>query len=205
MAHPARTKSAPHRCVAGDDRSRGREVSGRGGDGSRRCRRFLEVRRHAHGRVPVRWCLFGVRGPQLRQRSERIRARAPRLLRPGAPLMLVVFGTCCPGEIIVELARGRPGNAFRRFNRGDVPARLGARQFTVRYHRGRDLQRMLAPYFRLERREGIGIFVPPSAAEPWISRHPRLLRTLEALDRPAQRPFASLADHILYRFVRNAA
>jgi SAM-dependent methyltransferase len=128
-----------------------------------------------------------------------------RLLRPGAPLMLVVFGTCCPGEIIVELARGRPGNAFRRFNRGDVPARLGTKRFTVRYHRGRDLQRMLAPYFRLERREGIGIFVPPSAAEPWISRHPRLLRTLEALDRRAQRSLVSLADHILYRFVRNAA
>lgn len=125
-----------------------------------------------------------------------------RLLRPGAPLLLVMFGTCCPGEIIVELARGRPHNALRRFNRGDVPARLGNASFTVRYHRARDLKRMLAPHFRLESRRGVGIFVPPSAAEPWISRHPGLLRTLQALDRIAERPLAPLGDHVLYHFVR---
>lgn len=125
-----------------------------------------------------------------------------RLLRPGAPLLLMMFGTCCPGEILVELTRGRPGNALRRFSRGDVPARIGNRNFTIRYHRVRDLERMLAPHFRLESRRGIGIFVPPSAAEPWISRHPRLLRTLQALDRIAERPLAALGDHVLYRLVR---
>jgi SAM-dependent methyltransferase len=125
-----------------------------------------------------------------------------RMLLPGAPLVLVMFGTSCPGEVIVELSRGRPHNALRRFNRGDVPARLGKVNFTVRYHRARDLSRMLAPHFRLEERRGIGIFVPPSAAEPWISTHPRLLRVLAALDRIAERPLAALGDHILYRFVR---
>lgn len=126
-----------------------------------------------------------------------------RLLQPGAPLLLVVFGTCCPGEMIVETVRGRPRNAFRRFRRGDVPARLGGREFTVRYHRRADLVRMLAPYFSLEARQGIGLFVPPSAAEPWISAHPRLLGLLEAADRIAARPLAGLADHVLYRFVRS--
>lgn len=125
-----------------------------------------------------------------------------RMLLPGAPLMLVLFGTSCLGEIIVELARARPANALRRFNRGDVPARLGKINFTVRYHRARDLRRMLAPHFRLEGRRGIGIFVPPSAAEPWISGHPRLLRALAALDLIAERPLAALGDHVLYRFVR---
>jgi SAM-dependent methyltransferase len=125
-----------------------------------------------------------------------------RLLRPGAPLLLVIFGTCCPGEMIVETIRGRPGNAFRRFRRGDVPARLAGRDFTVRYHRAADLVRMLAPWFRLEDREGIGVFVPSSAAEPWISSHPRLLRLLEAADRIAARRLAGLGDHILYQFVR---
>ena len=48
----------------------------------------------------------------------------------------------------------------------------------------------------------IGLFVPPSAAEPWISRHPRLLGLLEALDRGLSRPLAMLGDHVLYRFVR---
>ncbi len=125
-----------------------------------------------------------------------------RLLRPDAPLMLVMFGTCCPGEILVETVCGRPRNALRRFRRGDVPARLGGRDFTVRYHRRRDLERALAPWFRLESRLGIGVFVPPSAAEPWISSRPALLSALERLDRFAARPLAPLGDHVLYRFVR---
>ncbi len=127
-----------------------------------------------------------------------------RLLEHGAPMLLVMFGTCCPGEMVVETMRARPRNAFRRLPRGDVPARLSGRDFTVRYHRRADLVRMLGPWFRLESREGIGVFVPPSAAEPWISAHPRLLGLLEAADRLAARPLAYFGDHILYRFVRTA-
>jgi SAM-dependent methyltransferase len=128
-----------------------------------------------------------------------------RLLRPGSPLMLVMFGTCCPGEMLVETLRGRPRNALRRFSRGDVPARLNGREFNVRYHRRSDLEQMLSPWFRLQSRRGIGIFVPPSAAEPWISRHPRLLSVLEKLDRFAARPLSVFGDHILYRFERTLA
>ena len=128
-----------------------------------------------------------------------------KLLLPGAPLMLVLFGARCPGEMLVETLRGRPGNALRRFRRGDVPARLGGREFSVRYHRSRDLQRALQPWFRLQSRRGIGIFVPPSAAEPWISSYPRFLKTLEWMDRIAARPLAMLGDHILYHFERTDA
>jgi len=128
-----------------------------------------------------------------------------RMLQPGAPVLLVFFGTCCPGEMVVETLRGRPESAFRRFRRGEVPARLGGSRFTVRYHRARDLERMLGPWFRLQSRRGVGIFVPPSAAEPWISSHPLLLERLEWLDRWAARPLAVLGDHIIYRFVRTAA
>jgi SAM-dependent methyltransferase len=125
-----------------------------------------------------------------------------RLLKPGAPLLLVMFGTLCPGEMIVETLRGRPANALRRLRRGDVPASLSGRDFTVRYHRRSDLIRMLGRAFELQSREGVGVFVPPSAAEPWISAHPRLLSMLESADRLAARPLAMLGDHILYRFVR---
>ena len=51
------------------------------------------------------------------------------------------------------------------------------------YHRRVDLLRSFAPWFRLEKRLGIGIAVPPSAAEPWISFHPQLLASMEAVDR----------------------
>lgn len=125
-----------------------------------------------------------------------------RLLQPGSPLMLVMFGTCCPGEMLVETLRGRPRNALRRFSRGNVRARLNGREFNVRYHRQIDLEQTLSPWFRLQSRRGIGIFVPPSAAEPWISRHPRLLTALEKLDRFAARPLAIFGDHVLFRFER---
>ena len=45
-------------------------------------------------------------------------------------------------------------------------------------------------------------FVPPSAAEPWISRHPALVRTLERMDRALSRPLAPFGDHVLYWFER---
>lgn len=125
-----------------------------------------------------------------------------RLLTPGAPAMLVLFGTLCPGEILTELLRGRPERALRRFRSGDVQARLGRHEFAVTYHRRAALARAFAPWFVLEKLIGIGITVPPSAAEPWISRHPRLLSTMERLDRMLSRPFARFADHILYQFRR---
>ena len=134
-----------------------------------------------------------------------VAAGLARLLRPGAPALLVLFGPLPPGEIVVEVLRGRPRLALRRLSRGDVHARLGGNEFTVRYHRPRDVRRAFAPWFRLRRTRGIGVFVPPSAAEPWISHHPRLLRVLEALDRPAAGPLALLGDHVLFHLERTAA
>jgi ubiquinone/menaquinone biosynthesis C-methylase UbiE len=127
-----------------------------------------------------------------------------RHVRANGMACIVVFGTCSPGEMLVELVRLRPRSAFRRFSRGRVPARLGGREFTVRYHHASDIMRAMHPWFHLVRRRGIGIFVPPSAAEPWISRHPRLLGALEAIDRKLIDTFAFLGDHVLYQFERTS-
>src|SRR5215218_6840603 len=128
-----------------------------------------------------------------------------RLLRPGAPALLVLFGPFPPGEVVVELVRRNPRAAVRRLARGEVAARLGGRHFTVRYHRPREVARAFAPWFRPRRTRGIGVFVPPSAAEPWISRHPRLVAALEALDRAAAAPLARLGDHLLFHLERTDA
>jgi SAM-dependent methyltransferase len=53
-----------------------------------------------------------------------------RLLRPGAPALLVLFGTLCPGEVVVQIARGdrgRPAAPGAR-TRGRAPRR-------ARFHR----------------------------------------------------------------------
>ena len=129
------------------------------------------------------------------------RGLAP-LVRPGGKVLLVIFGACPPGEWVVQLLRGDLRAIFRRASRGVITARIGGRNFPVRYHRAREVVDAMAPAFRLTRRLGIGIFVPPSAAEPWISGHPRILRSLEQLDRIASRPLAIFGDHVLYEFER---
>jgi SAM-dependent methyltransferase len=127
-----------------------------------------------------------------------------QLLKPGAPAMLVMFGTFCPGEMLTEVLCKRPDQALRRCKRGPIPARLAKRNFPIVYHRRAALMRTFSPWFVLEKRLGIGVTVPPSAAEPWISHQPRLLGAMESLDRVLSRPLAFLGDHVLYQFRRTA-
>jgi SAM-dependent methyltransferase len=125
-----------------------------------------------------------------------------RLLKPGAAAMLVFFGTCCPGEMLTETVLGRSHLALRRFKRGVVPASLSKREFQVVYHRRPEIARAFAPWFVIEKRIGIGVAVPPSAAEPWISRQPRLMQAMETMDRVLARPLAAWGDHVLYQLRR---
>ena len=125
-----------------------------------------------------------------------------RLLRPGAACVLVVFGPCSIGEVVVELIRRKPSAAFRRFRAGPAPARLGGENFTVWYPSPREFARAFAPWFRLRHVRGIGVLVPPSAAEPWISRFPRVVSAMEAADRLLSAPLAYLGDHVLLHFQR---
>ena len=127
------------------------------------------------------------------------------LLRPSASALLVVFGRWAAGEILTQLAQGNPRTAFRRFARGSVPARISGHEFTVRYPSVSDFRRTFAPFFRLVRVRGIGVFVPPSAAEPTISSHQRLIAALEKLDRIASAPLRFFGDHVLLHFVRTTA
>ena len=125
-----------------------------------------------------------------------------RLVRPGGRALLVLFGTASIGEVVVQLIRGEPRAALRRMSRGAVHARLGGRSFDVRYHRRDDLVRAMTPWFRLVATKGIGVFVPPSAAEPWISGWPLLLKGLELADRMTSGVLAPLGDHVLYELER---
>lgn len=124
-----------------------------------------------------------------------------KVIRPGGHAMLVFFGGCAPGEFVVQLLKRDLRAAVRRLHH-DAPARLGGREFTVRYHRPWEITSAMRPWFRLVRRRGIGVMVPPSAAEPWISRHPRLLSAMEAVDRVVGGVMAGLGDHVLYHFER---
>ena len=125
-----------------------------------------------------------------------------RLLRPHARVLLVMFGPFAPAEVLVELLRGRPRQSLRRLAGGPVRASVGGRAFHVHYPGPHRVARQFAPWFTRVATHGIGICVPPSAAEPWISRYPRLLSVLEAADRVLTRPLALLADHVLVEYQR---
>lgn len=127
-----------------------------------------------------------------------------RLVRPGGHLALVLFGTAAIGEVVVQLARGDWRASLRRMRHAQVDARVGGNEFRVHYHSAASVRGSFAPWFGAMRRRGIGVFVPPSAAEPWISGHPRLLWILGQLDRAAARPLAMFGDHVLYELTRTA-
>jgi SAM-dependent methyltransferase len=130
-------------------------------------------------------------------------AVAPRLaavLRPGAAAVLCLMGPLVPWEWAWFLARGDARSAFRRLGRGGVVWR----GVTVRYPSIRATQRAFAPQFVARRVAALGVLVPPTYAEGWARRHPRLVARLDRWERRiAHWPGVPwLGDHYLLELER---
>jgi len=125
------------------------------------------------------------------------------LVKPGGRVLLCLWGRICASETIWYLLHGRLRKAFRRLS-GKVEARVGETVFPVAYPAVRALCRAFTPWFRLRKRRAVGLFVPPSYAESWARRRPKLLARLEQLDRScASWPvLRGAGDHQLLEFVR---
>jgi hypothetical protein len=74
----------------------------------------------------------------------------------------------------------------------------------VHYPGIRSLARTFAPEFRLVSWKGIGLFVPPSYIESWITRFPKLLQFGFRMDSLLEGcvGIRALSDHILLKFQR---
>lgn len=122
------------------------------------------------------------------------------MLRPGALAVLCVMGPAVPWEWGWYLAHGQPRTALRRLRRGGVPWR----GLTVRYPSIGSVRRAFAPHFAQRRVAAIGALVPPTYAEAWAARHPRLLAALDRWERRAETlpPLPWLADHYLIELER---
>lgn len=129
-----------------------------------------------------------------------VSAGLARHVRPGGRVLLCLMGRYVPWEWGWFLAHGDRKAAFRRLAKGGTEWR-GLR---VAYPPVRELRRLFAPGFRFLGARAIGVLVPPSYAEEWAGRHPRLLATLDAIERriEALPPFPSLADHVLVELER---
>ncbi len=115
-------------------------------------------------------------------------------LRPGAMVVLCVMGPLVPWEWLWFLARGRPGQAFRRLRR-----RVQWRGLAVRYPSIKVLRRAFRPSFQLRRLAAIGALLPPTYTEAWAAEHPRAVAWLDRWERRLETlpPLPRLADHYL--------
>jgi SAM-dependent methyltransferase len=120
-----------------------------------------------------------------------------KLMRRGGHIALCFLGRVCAWEISYYLFRGNPGKAFRR-----LKGRCGSDLVKdVFYFASSSIIAAFEPDFRLRRRLGIGLFVPPSYVG---TLNERLVTRLSAADRRlAHRPILrALSDHSLYVFER---
>ena len=128
-----------------------------------------------------------------------------RLMRPGAPAVLCLFGPFCAWETLWYLAHGSPRRAFRRLrSSGDLVEFGEGASVRVRYPTARAVARHFAPHFRLKTWRGVGVAVPPSYVEPLARRFAKALSLLAGMDRwLAALPLArGLGDHMLLVFDR---
>jgi hypothetical protein len=127
---------------------------------------------------------------------------APRL-KVGAPLLLCLSTRFCLWEIAYFLLRGHPRKALRRCF-GVSKARFGELCFPVYYPTLSQVRRAFEPGFPIISTAGVGIAVPPSYLEAWVTKHPQLLRPMEAVDeRIRRRPLLRvLGDHMLLHLER---
>jgi ubiquinone/menaquinone biosynthesis C-methylase UbiE len=125
------------------------------------------------------------------------------LIKPGGRVLICVWSRVCVAEMLWYLLQGQPQKAFRRFSPKAV-ARLSGLTISITYHKLHDIRRSFSPWFELRSRRAIGLFVPPSYAEPWMKKHKRALAQLQWLDfLCAKWPgFHDLGDHLLLEFVR---
>ncbi len=128
-----------------------------------------------------------------------------RLVRPRGVAIICLFGRYCAWEFAWYLAAARPRKALRRLQSGPVDARVNdSSTVSIRYFGIAEVERAFSPWFRLRRRQGVGLFVPPTFSDSAATRHPRLLQAARTLDRVFTGiPFArNFADHQLFVFER---
>ncbi len=127
-------------------------------------------------------------------------------VHPGGELWLCLIGRFCLWETLWYGFQGQWKKAFRRLQAGGTKARIGGEDIRVYYPSVSEMRAAFSPAFHLVEWRGIGVSVPPSFLEPFFRDHPRVVQFLTAIDKLVGRlpVFRGIADHILFRFVREA-
>jgi SAM-dependent methyltransferase len=123
---------------------------------------------------------------------------------PGGRLIVGVMSRICLAELAWFGLRGQFRRAGRRLGRAPVPVDVAGIAVPTHYHRVGDLQRALAPAFRLVRLRALGLVLPPYAEARWRTWPRALRRAVARVDAGLAplAPFNRVGDHVLMEFVR---
>jgi len=136
---------------------------------------------------------------------ERVFLNVANVLNPGGRFVAVAMPRICLWEIVVGLARFRPGSAFRRFQSGVQATGFEGHSFTVHYHPlGRFLS-TASTWFDPVTIRGLSLLSPPPHAQAFRNRVPRLSGFLDDLDDllGALPVLRGMGDHYLVVLQRN--
>ncbi|WP_287129641.1 bifunctional 2-polyprenyl-6-hydroxyphenol methylase/3-demethylubiquinol 3-O-methyltransferase UbiG [Candidatus Cyanaurora vandensis] len=120
-------------------------------------------------------------------------------LKPGAPLIIVVFGRYCLWELLGYGLRGRFSQAARRWG-GPVAVAIAPGSYVETfYHTRQELVTSFAPWFEAVAQVGIGVAVPPIYSEGWVAPRVGWFQFAQTLDLAlgAYWPYAAGGDHLL--------
>ena len=124
--------------------------------------------------------------------------KVPLRLRPGGHFIAVLMGRFCLWETKYFLLKGRPKQAFRRWNGGPVQVRLDAQTEIPTWYYAPAEFNSFFPGLSVRTMQPVGFWLPPSYLDPWFRRRPGLLRGLFFLEKKCRgRLWAYAADHFL--------
>ncbi|MBE7553566.1 MAG: class I SAM-dependent methyltransferase [Anaerolineales bacterium] len=129
-------------------------------------------------------------------------AALAEIVKPGGVVILVPMGPICPWEIFWYLVHGQPKTALRRFARQGAPAKIGGSVIPIWYPSAWRLQADFAPWFRHQRTESLGLWLPPSYLDHWVNTWPALFRWLNRLEKVTARFSGGWGDHYVTVFER---
>lgn len=132
--------------------------------------------------------------PDLSAAVERIAVH----LRPGAPFLASVVSRPCLSELAYGSSVFSFRKAFRRMSTDVAIDLYGTGLISVKAYSEAESRRALAPWFTLQRLEGLLVVLPPPYTENAWRRLRPLHRPVAWLDRRLRRswPFRGLGDHL---------
>ncbi|MBV6443441.1 MAG: class I SAM-dependent methyltransferase [Haliscomenobacteraceae bacterium CHB4] len=124
-----------------------------------------------------------------------------KLVAPGGLFVAVAMSRFCWWETLYFLLKIKPREAFRRWSRKPVQARLDEKTTVPTWYYSPVEIRRHFPDFQVKRVLPVGFWLPPSYLNPFFEKRPRLLGLLNFLEKNgAPAWLAPASDHFLICF-----